>query len=274
MFDALPTPFWHVAVAVTHALLRDPEPGSRATRAVAGHHRPVGRRRPARAVAIPRLAASGRACFEAALEALPARGGHERRPSTWCRRYFDRWIARRRSPADDRHDAWRASGALVPPRESPVPYVDDLPGRGRPSMTDLETDTTVTRPHHRRARGGPGPHARPGRLPHGPDEQCTPVSPLMSPFVWDLAHIGNYEELWLLREIDGRPAIDPALDDLYNAFEHPRWERPSLPILGPAEARAYDAKVRDDVLDAARHRRLSATDPIARCSTGASSTAW
>ena len=55
----------------------------------------------------------------------------------------------------------------------------------------------------------------------------------MSPSVWDLAHIGNYEELWLLRAIDGRAAIDPALDDLYNAFEHPRWERPSLPILGP-----------------------------------------
>ena len=64
-------------------------------------------------------------------------------------------------------------------------------------------------------------------------EQRAQVSPLMSPFVWDLAHIGNYEELWLLRALDGRAAIDPTLDDLYNAFEHPRWERPSLPILGP-----------------------------------------
>ncbi|MEV7908084.1 DinB family protein, partial [Streptomyces anulatus] len=25
-------------------------------------------------------------------------------------------------------------------------------------------------------------------------------SPLMSPLVWDLAHVGNYEELWVLRE--------------------------------------------------------------------------
>jgi len=81
-----------------------------------------------------------------------------------------------------------------------------------------------------------------------PDEQCAPVSPLMSPFVWDLAHIGNYEELWLLREIDGRHAIDPSLDDLYNAFEHPRWERPSLPMLSPVEARAYNARVRDAVV--------------------------
>jgi gamma-glutamyl hercynylcysteine S-oxide synthase len=79
-------------------------------------------------------------------------------------------------------------------------------------------------------------------------EQRAQISPLMSPFVWDLAHIGNYEELWLLREIDGRPPIDPVLDDLYNAFEHPRWQRPSLPILGPIEARDYLARVRDDVL--------------------------
>ncbi len=80
------------------------------------------------------------------------------------------------------------------------------------------------------------------------EDQCKQVSPLMSPFVWDLAHIGNYEELWLLREIDGRVAIDPSLDDLYNAFEHPRWERPSLPILSPADARVYNAEVRTAVI--------------------------
>ena len=80
-------------------------------------------------------------------------------------------------------------------------------------------------------------------------DQRAQVSPLMSPLVWDLAHIGNYEELWLLRAIDGRAAIDPTLDDLYNAFEHPRWERPSLPILGPVDARSYLATVRDQVVD-------------------------
>jgi iron(II)-dependent oxidoreductase len=79
-------------------------------------------------------------------------------------------------------------------------------------------------------------------------EQRAQVSPLMSPFVWDLAHIGNYEELWLLRQIDGRAAIDPRLDDLYNAFEHPRWQRPSLPVLGPTDARDYLARVRNEVL--------------------------
>ena len=75
------------------------------------------------------------------------------------------------------------------------------------------------------------------------------VSPLMSPLVWDLAHVGNYEELWLLRAVAGVPPLRPEIDSLYDAFEHPRAERPSLPILGPADARAYLSGVRSHVLD-------------------------
>ncbi|MFF5468315.1 ergothioneine biosynthesis protein EgtB [Streptomyces achromogenes] len=74
-------------------------------------------------------------------------------------------------------------------------------------------------------------------------------SPLMSPLVWDLAHIGNQEELWLLRAVGGREAMRPEIDSLYDAFEHPRAERPSLPLLPPAEARRYAAEVRGRALD-------------------------
>jgi iron(II)-dependent oxidoreductase len=74
-------------------------------------------------------------------------------------------------------------------------------------------------------------------------------SRLMSPLVWDLGHCANYEELWLLRNIAGHPPTDPQLDDIYNAFEHPRWERPSLPLLGPPEARAYMHDIRGKSLD-------------------------
>ncbi|MFE2507541.1 ergothioneine biosynthesis protein EgtB [Streptomyces naganishii] len=74
-------------------------------------------------------------------------------------------------------------------------------------------------------------------------------SPLMSPLVWDLAHIGNQEELWLLRAVGGREAMRPEIDSLYDAFEHPRAERPSLPLLPPDEARKYAAEVRGRVID-------------------------
>jgi gamma-glutamyl hercynylcysteine S-oxide synthase len=74
-------------------------------------------------------------------------------------------------------------------------------------------------------------------------------SPLMSPLVWDLAHIANQEELWLLREVGGREPMHPEIDPLYDAFEHPRSERPALPLLPAAEARAYGHEVRGRVLD-------------------------
>ncbi|MFF3400075.1 ergothioneine biosynthesis protein EgtB [Streptomyces sp. NPDC002659] len=74
-------------------------------------------------------------------------------------------------------------------------------------------------------------------------------SPLMSPLVWDLAHIGNQEEQWLLRTVAGREALRPEIDSVYDAFEHPRALRPTLPLLAPAEARAYASDVRGRVLD-------------------------
>ncbi|MFJ3106120.1 ergothioneine biosynthesis protein EgtB [Streptomyces sp. NPDC086835] len=74
-------------------------------------------------------------------------------------------------------------------------------------------------------------------------------SPLMSPLVWDLAHIGNQEEQWLLRQVGKGEALRPEIDSLYDAFEHPRAARPSLPLLAPAEARVYAADVRGRVLD-------------------------
>src|SRR6476469_2965266 len=75
-------------------------------------------------------------------------------------------------------------------------------------------------------------------------------SRLMSPLVWDLAHIGNQEELWLLRDVGGRePMLPEAVDRLHDAFQHPRADRPTLPLLDPAESRRYVARVRERVLD-------------------------
>src|ERR687887_531121 len=54
---------------------------------------------------------------------------------------------------------------------------------------------------------------------------------IMSPLVWDVGHVGNFEELWLLRELDGRAPHDAQLDHVYNPFENPRWIRADLPIL-------------------------------------------
>src|SRR5215472_3393338 len=81
------------------------------------------------------------------------------------------------------------------------------------------------------------------------DDLIRQHSPLMSPLVWDLAHIANQEELWLLRAVGGAEPMHPEIDPLYDAFEHPRAKRPALPLLAPAEARAYAHEVRGRVFD-------------------------
>jgi iron(II)-dependent oxidoreductase len=87
-------------------------------------------------------------------------------------------------------------------------------------------------------------------------------SPLMSPLVWDLAHVGNQEELWLVRDVGGREPVRRDIDELYDAFKHPRGDRPALPLLGPAEARAYVGQVRDKALDVLDRVRLDEGRPL------------
>ncbi len=76
------------------------------------------------------------------------------------------------------------------------------------------------------------------------------IDPIMSPLVWDLGHVGNYEEQWLVRAVTGAAPLDAALDDVYDAFRHPRPNRPALPMLDPSGARRYAATVRSLALDA------------------------
>ena len=87
------------------------------------------------------------------------------------------------------------------------------------------------------------------------------VSPLMSPLVWDLAHIGWFEELWLVRRLNGE-AQGERFDDVYDAFRHARSERSGLPILTPREARAYLERVRRDTLQVLEDVSLDDSDPL------------
>jgi gamma-glutamyl hercynylcysteine S-oxide synthase len=85
--------------------------------------------------------------------------------------------------------------------------------------------------------------------PLSDDELTRQFSPLQSPLVWDLAHIGHFEELWLLGST--------RQGDLYDSFVHARARRGGLPLLSPDEARAYVREVREAVLE-----RLPGLDPF------------
>jgi iron(II)-dependent oxidoreductase len=90
------------------------------------------------------------------------------------------------------------------------------------------------------------------------------VSPLMSPLVWDYAHIGYFEELWLLRNVGGQGPMRAEHDDVYDAFAHERSERGELPILPPDAARAYVSAVRRAVLEQIEQLDWSSEDALLR----------
>jgi gamma-glutamyl hercynylcysteine S-oxide synthase len=72
-------------------------------------------------------------------------------------------------------------------------------------------------------------------------------SPIMSPLVWDLAHIAAYEDLWLAHRHAGLELLRPELAELYDAFETPRSVRGDIEQLNASEARAYLEAVRERV---------------------------
>src|ERR1700751_2613905 len=62
-------------------------------------------------------------------------------------------------------------------------------------------------------------------------------SPLMSPLVWDLAHIAAYEDLWLVHRFGERPLLREDLAATYDAFETRRAVRGDIEWLGASPAR-------------------------------------
>jgi gamma-glutamyl hercynylcysteine S-oxide synthase len=99
------------------------------------------------------------------------------------------------------------------------------------------------------------------------EEQLNRVySPILSPLAWDLGHIANFEELWLVQTVGDREPLRGELGRLYDAIENPRRTRGELPILRDAELRSYLDDVRARTLEVLDEVDLSdeAGDPLLR----------
>ena len=96
------------------------------------------------------------------------------------------------------------------------------------------------------------------------DEQLNAVySPILSPLAWDLGHIANFEELWLVQRVGGREPMDGELGRFYDAIENPRKTRNELPILRGSQLRTYMEEVRERTLDVLDSISLEAgEDPL------------
>ena len=88
-------------------------------------------------------------------------------------------------------------------------------------------------------------------------------SPLMSPIVWDLAHVANFEEQWTARVLGAASDDGDARaqrDRIYDAIGNPRRTRAELPLLTHDESFAY--------LDRVRARTRSCLEEMERATAG------
>ena len=116
MIDALPTPFWQIAVAVVGALVDDEAAGRAASQAC----RPVQDLWADAAqlgLGHPELRQAAHRTMEIALDVI---SGDDLTVADAAAEFVERYTARGRSPADDRLDDWRRDGSLFPPPLSPL----------------------------------------------------------------------------------------------------------------------------------------------------------
>jgi len=92
------------------------------------------------------------------------------------------------------------------------------------------------------------------------DQLNTVYSDILSPLAWDLGHIGNFEELWLVQTIGNREPMDGDLGRFYDAIENPRATRNELPILRGDDLRSYMEGVRERTLEVLDEIELEDTD--------------
>jgi iron(II)-dependent oxidoreductase len=87
--------------------------------------------------------------------------------------------------------------------------------------------------------------------------------PLMGPILWDLGHIGHFEELWLDRNLDGKVEF-VEMPGMYNPFEHPRRVRGGLPLPTLSGTLASMAEIRERVMERLECVDLGSEDPLLR----------
>ena len=88
------------------------------------------------------------------------------------------------------------------------------------------------------------------------------VSPLLSPVVWDLGHVANFEEQWSIRALDPAVPADFVRDRIYDPIANPRPTRKHLPLGNRAACLAYLHEVRQRARQRLAQLDLDASDPL------------
>ncbi len=80
----------------------------------------------------------------------------------------------------------------------------------------------------------------------------------LEPPIWEMGHVGWFQELWILRHLDGAPSLLPGSDALYDSFKVPYTARWDHGYPSRAATQAYISDVLRRSID-----RLEAREPDA-----------
>jgi len=94
------------------------------------------------------------------------------------------------------------------------------------------------------------------------EELFVQQDPLMSPIIWDIGHVGNFEELWGVRRFGA--SVRPEYDRMYDAMLNPRSTRDKLPLPRYEGIMAYLDEVRAMTLATLAVADLDGDDPLLR----------
>jgi len=89
-----------------------------------------------------------------------------------------------------------------------------------------------------------------------------PPKPYMGPIIWDLVHIGKFEELWILHNSGGNKIDEFYRNDSYNAIITPRKNRLKLDLPSISDSLKYLKSIRDRVLDYLNKVDLNSTNEL------------
>jgi iron(II)-dependent oxidoreductase len=81
------------------------------------------------------------------------------------------------------------------------------------------------------------------------DELRVPKLPIINPPLWELGHVGWFQERWTLRNLDHQPSLWPGADRLWDSAAVAHDTRWDLPLPSRAETLVYIRRVLDRVLE-------------------------
>jgi len=84
-----------------------------------------------------------------------------------------------------------------------------------------------------------------------------PLLPIINSIVWEIGHVGWFQEKWVLRHTRGQPALISNADALWDSAAVAHDTRWNLPLLSIADTRAYLASVLECVVEGLDSRPLS-----------------